>query len=93
MKPLSVEDPQIAAAIQAELERQRNNIILIASENFASRAVMEAQGCIMTNKYAEGYPEKRFYQGCQYLDKVEAEELGEGVHEKYHAWIEKLVGE
>ncbi|TFH54320.1 MAG: serine hydroxymethyltransferase, partial [Methanothrix sp.] len=48
MKPLSVEDPEIAAAIQAELERQRNNIILIASENFASRAVMEAQGCVMT---------------------------------------------
>ena len=71
MKPLSVEDPQIAAAIQAELERQRNNIILIASENFASRAVMEAQGCIMTNKYAEGYPGKRYYRGTGCVDVAE----------------------
>ncbi|HQI68030.1 MAG TPA: serine hydroxymethyltransferase, partial [Methanothrix sp.] len=52
---MSIEDPEIADAIQSELERQRNSIILIASENFASRAVMEAQGCVMTNKYAEGY--------------------------------------
>jgi glycine hydroxymethyltransferase len=66
-----VEDPQIAAAIQAELERQRNNIILIASENFASRAVMEAQGCIMTNKYAEGYPGKRYYRGTGCVDVAE----------------------
>ena len=71
MKPLSVEDPKIAAAIQAELERQRNNIILIASENFASRAVMEAQGCIMTNKYAEGYPGKRYYRGTGCVDVAE----------------------
>jgi glycine hydroxymethyltransferase len=66
-----VEDPQIAAAIQAELERQRNNIIMIASENFASRAVMEAQGCIMTNKYAEGYPGKRYYRGTGCVDVAE----------------------
>lgn len=71
MKPLSVEDPEIAAAIQAELERQRNNIILIASENFASRAVMEAQGCVMTNKYAEGYPGKRYYRGTANVDVAE----------------------
>jgi len=71
LKPLSVEDPEIAAAIQAELERQRNNIILIASENFASRAVMEAQGCVMTNKYAEGYPGKRYYRGTAYVDVAE----------------------
>ena len=71
MKPLSLEDPEIAAAIQAELERQRNNIILIASENFASRAVMEAQGCIMTNKYAEGYPGKRYYRGTGCVDVAE----------------------
>jgi glycine hydroxymethyltransferase len=71
LKPLSVEDPQIAAAIQSELERQRNNIILIASENFASRAVMEAQGCIMTNKYAEGYPGKRYYRGTGCVDVAE----------------------
>ena len=71
MKPLSVEDPEIAASIQAELERQRNSIILIASENFASRAVMEAQGCVMTTKYAEGYPDKRYYGGCEHVDVVE----------------------
>jgi len=71
LKPLSVEDPEIAAAIQAELERQRNNIILIASENFASRAVMEAQGCVMTNKYAEGYPGKRYYRGTACVDVAE----------------------
>ena len=71
MKPLSVEDPEIASAIQSELERQRNNIILIASENFASRAVMEAQGCVMTNKYAEGYPGKRYYRGTACVDVAE----------------------
>ena len=71
MTPLSIEDPEIAAAIHAELERQRNNIILIASENYASRAVMEAQGCVMTNKYAEGYPGKRYYRGTAYVDVAE----------------------
>ena len=71
MKPLSVEDPEIAAAIHAELERQRNTIILIASENYASRAVMEAQGCVMTNKYAEGYPGKRYYRGTAFVDVAE----------------------
>jgi glycine hydroxymethyltransferase len=71
LKPLSIEDPEIAAAIQAELERQRNNIILIASENFASRAVMEAQGCVMTNKYAEGYPGRRYYRGTANVDVAE----------------------
>jgi len=71
LKPLSVEDPEIAAAIHAELERQRNTIILIASENYASRAVMEAQGCVMTNKYAEGYPGKRYYRGTGCVDIAE----------------------
>jgi glycine hydroxymethyltransferase len=71
LKPLSVEDPEVASAIQSELERQRNNIILIASENFASRAVMEAQGCVMTNKYAEGYPGKRYYRGTACVDVAE----------------------
>jgi glycine hydroxymethyltransferase len=66
-----VEDPEVASAIQSELERQRNNIILIASENFASRAVMEAQGCVMTNKYAEGYPGKRYYRGTACVDVAE----------------------
>jgi len=71
LKSLSEQDPEVYAAIQNELERQRNNIILIASENFASRAVMEAQGCVMTNKYAEGYPGKRYYRGTANVDRAE----------------------
>jgi len=71
LQPLDVVDPEIAAAIQGELERQRNNLILIASENYASRAVMQAQGCIMTNKYAEGYPGRRYYRGTKYVDVAE----------------------
>jgi len=64
-------DPEIYEAIQAELNRERNGLELIASENFVSRAVLQAQGCIMTNKYAEGYPNKRYYGGCQEVDKAE----------------------
>ena len=60
---LAEADPEIAAAIKGELGRQRHEIELIASENFTSEAVMEAQGCVMTNKYAEGYPGKRYYGG------------------------------
>ncbi len=64
-------DPEIFAAIQAEEKRQNENIELIASENFTSRAVMEAQGSVLTNKYAEGYPKKRWYGGCENVDTVE----------------------
>src|SRR5215212_11150616 len=64
-------DPEIHAAISAELARQQNHIELIASENFTYPAVMEAQGSVLTNKYAEGYPAKRWYGGCEYVDKVE----------------------
>ncbi len=64
-------DPQVSAAIQAELARQRDHIELIASENFASAAVREAQGSVLTNKYAEGYPRKRWYGGCENVDTVE----------------------
>ena len=64
-------DTEVAAAIDAELSRQDSHIELIASENWVSPAVMEAQGCIMTNKYAEGYPGKRYYGGCQCVDVVE----------------------
>jgi glycine hydroxymethyltransferase len=64
-------DPEIFDAIQAEEKRQRENIELIASENFTSRAVMEAQGSVMTNKYAEGYPKKRWYGGCENVDTAE----------------------
>ncbi|WP_321340108.1 serine hydroxymethyltransferase [Breoghania sp.] len=68
---LAEADPEIAEAIDLELGRQRHEIELIASENIVSRAVLEAQGTILTNKYAEGYPGKRYYGGCQYVDIVE----------------------
>ncbi|WP_319773334.1 serine hydroxymethyltransferase [Breoghania sp.] len=70
-QPLAEADPEIAEAIDLELGRQRHEIELIASENIVSRAVLEAQGTILTNKYAEGYPGKRYYGGCQYVDIVE----------------------
>lgn len=69
--PLAVTDPELAGYIEEERQRQLNNIELIASENFASPAVMEAQGSCLTNKYAEGYPNRRWYGGCEVVDKVE----------------------
>ena len=71
METLKKVDPEIFKIIHKELERQQNNIELIASENFASMAVLEAQGSTLTNKYAEGYPAKRWYGGCEYVDDVE----------------------
>lgn len=71
MKHLSNQDEKVFAAIQKELGRQRTKIELIASENFVSEAVMEAQGSVLTNKYAEGYPGRRYYGGCEYVDIVE----------------------
>ncbi len=71
MKHLSSQDKQVFEAIQQELGRQRGKIELIASENFVSEAVMEAQGSVLTNKYAEGYPGRRYYGGCEYVDIVE----------------------
>ncbi|TNJ43982.1 serine hydroxymethyltransferase [Phaeobacter sp. B1627] len=68
---LSERDPELFAAMQAELGRQRDEIELIASENIVSVAVMEAQGSVLTNKYAEGYPGRRYYGGCQYVDVAE----------------------
>ena len=70
-KPLKVSDPEIFSSIDEELDRQRNHLELIASENIASRAVIEAQGTVLTNKYAEGYPGKRYYGGCEFVDKSE----------------------
>ena len=70
-QPLSERDPEIFSAIGQELGRQRDEIELIASENIVSRAVMEAQGSVMTNKYAEGYPGRRYYGGCDYVDIAE----------------------
>jgi glycine hydroxymethyltransferase len=73
LTPSTVEaqDPEIFAAIAGEELRQRENLELIASENYASRAVREAMGCVMTNKYAEGYPGKRYYGGCEWVDVAE----------------------
>ncbi|WP_409176102.1 serine hydroxymethyltransferase [Brevibacillus fortis] len=68
---LRKQDPQVMEAVQLELGRQRDKIELIASENFVSRAVMEAMGTVLTNKYAEGYPGRRYYGGCEYVDIVE----------------------
>lgn len=68
---LRATDPEVCAAIEAEEVRQREKLLLIASENFASPAVLAAQGSLFTNKYAEGYPGKRYYGGCQYADAVE----------------------
>ena len=71
MDTLKQSDPEIAKAIDLELNRQRTKLELIASENIVSKAVMEAQGSVLTNKYAEGYPGKRYYGGCEYVDVVE----------------------
>src|ERR1700704_3955793 len=68
MKQLHKQDPAIFEAINQELGRQRDKIELIASENFVSEAVLETMGTVLTNKYAEGYPGKRFYGGCEYVD-------------------------
>ncbi len=72
LKYIPAQDPEVAAAIDAELERQRETIELIASENFASLAVMEATGSVLTNKYAEGLPGKRYYGGCENVDTSRA---------------------
>lgn len=70
-KSLAESDPEIAEAVGLELKRQREEIELIASENIVSQAVLEAVGTVLTNKYAEGYPGKRYYGGCQYVDIAE----------------------
>src|SRR5437879_9649344 len=72
LKALRDTDPAVFDAIRAEEKRQREKLLLIASENFASLAVLAAQGSLMTNKYAEGYPGRRYYGGCQYMDVVES---------------------
>ncbi|MEM8787582.1 MAG: serine hydroxymethyltransferase [Pseudomonadota bacterium] len=70
-EPLSAQDPELYGALTRELGRQRDEIELIASENIVSRAVLEAQGSVLTNKYAEGYPGRRYYGGCQFVDQAE----------------------
>jgi len=68
---LKTTDPEVYEAIQSEIARERKNIVLIASENYASRAILEVQGSVFTNKYAEGYPGRRYYGGCEYADLIE----------------------
>ena len=72
MRSLAETDPEIAAAIQNETQRQAEGLELIASENFVSRAILEAAGSVMTNKYAEGYPGRRYYGGCEFVDVAES---------------------
>ena len=70
------QDPEVAQAVLSEIDRQRNTINLIASENYASEAVLEAQGSVLTNKYAEGYPGRRYYGGCEFVDVTERLAIG-----------------
>src|SRR5437867_12906535 len=70
-RPLAEVDPQVYEAIQQETRRQHSQIELIASENFTSEAILEAAGSVFTNKYAEGYPAKRYYDGCEFADSIE----------------------
>jgi glycine hydroxymethyltransferase len=91
---LAARDPEIHAAIQHETRRQRDTIELIASENYVSRAVLEAQGSVLTNKYAEGYPGRRYYGGCEYVDVVErvAIERARAVFGAEHANVQPHSG-
>ena len=70
-QPLGTFDPEVAAAVDAELRRQQQTLEMIASENFAPLAVLQAQGSVLTNKYAEGYPGRRYYGGCEHVDVTE----------------------
>src|SRR6187549_1606601 len=70
-RPLAEVDPEVAEALGRELERQQGTLEMIASENFVPQAVLECQGSVLTNKYAEGYPGKRYYGGCEFIDVIE----------------------
>ena len=70
-----MKDTQLFESVERELNRQRNNIELIASENFVSEEVLQLAGSVLTNKYAEGYPAKRYYGGCQFVDEVQDKEF------------------
>src|SRR6059058_3266810 len=93
-QPLSEVDPQIAAAIDNEVRRQHEGLELIASENFVSEAVLEAMGSVFTNKYAEGYPGKRYYGGCEFADVVEdlARERAKKLFGAEHANVQPHAG-
>lgn len=94
MSILHRQDPEVARAIEQELNRQKNSIELIASENFVSRAVLEAQGSVLTNKYAEGYPARRYYGGCEYVDIVEniARNRAKALFDAEHANVQPHSG-
>ncbi|WP_459939856.1 serine hydroxymethyltransferase [Deferrisoma palaeochoriense] len=91
---LPEQDPDVWAAIQGEIRREEEGIVLIASENYASEAVLEAQGSVLTNKYAEGYPGKRYYGGCRFVDEVEqlAIERAKALFGADHANVQPLSG-
>jgi glycine hydroxymethyltransferase len=93
-KVLKIVDPQLAEAMELEKRRQQERIELIASENFVSRAVLEAQGSVLTNKYAEGYPGQRYYGGCEYVDLVEdlARERAKELFGAEHANVQPHAG-
>ncbi|OQX88114.1 serine hydroxymethyltransferase, partial [candidate division KSB1 bacterium 4484_87] len=94
MSHLKQIDPEIFEAIQMEVSRQNDKLELIASENFVSSAVMEAMGQVMTNKYAEGYPGKRYYGGCVYVDVAEelARERAKQLFQAEHANVQPHSG-
>ncbi|KPK39843.1 MAG: serine hydroxymethyltransferase, partial [Omnitrophica WOR_2 bacterium SM23_29] len=94
MKRLKEVDPEIYEAICNETRREEGNIELIASENFCSRAVLEAQGSVLTNKYAEGYPAARWYGGCEYVDVAErlAVERAKRLFKAEHANVQPHCG-
>lgn len=94
MSRLKGYDPEVYKAIVDETKREEDKIVLIASENYASEAVMEAQGCVMTNKYAEGYPGKRYYGGCEYVDVVEtlAIERAKAIFGAEHVNVQPISG-
>src|SRR5712671_6833515 len=93
-RPLYEVDPQIAAAIDNETRRQHEGLELIASENFVSEAVLEAAGSVFTNKYAEGYPAKRYYGGCEFADVVEnlARDRAKAIFGAEHANVQPHSG-
>lgn len=94
MSALFEQDPEVFQAIEQERKRQQDHIELIASENFASKAVMEAQGSVLTNKYAEGYPSRRYYGGCEFVDVVEdiARERAKRIFGAEHANVQPHSG-
>src|SRR3569832_1418014 len=91
---LAASDPEIATMVEKEVIRQHEGLEMIASENFVSRAVLEAAGTVFTNKYAEGYPAKRYYGGCEFTDVIEnlARDRAKQLFGAEHANVQLLVG-